>query len=94
MINKLLSARKLTVRGDRAVQMVKDNPNRVVLNISAGDVDVWVGQDDVTATTEQNKIPAGTRMYLNNIQGELWIIGVAGTTSKVSFSEEVQVSRG
>lgn len=88
---KLTSARNVTVNGQRAVQFVKDNPRRRVLNITAGDFDVWVGQSDVRATTEQNKIPAKTRMVISNIQSELWVIAADGFEGKISFSEEIEV---
>jgi hypothetical protein len=91
-MNKLLGARNLTVSGDRAVQMVKNNPDRRVLNITAGDFDVWVGQSDVRPDTEQNKIPALTRFAVTDIQGEVWVIAAPGNSGKISFSEEIKVS--
>ncbi|WP_417449527.1 hypothetical protein [Kordiimonas sp.] len=90
-MNKLTSAKNVTVRSDRAVLLVDANPRRKVLNITAGDFDVWVGQLDVRPVTEQNKIPANTRGVFSNIQSEIWVIAAAPNTGKISYSEEIEV---
>jgi hypothetical protein len=87
---KLTSARNITVTGNRAVRMVKENPRRRVLNITAGDFDIWVGQDDVQPSTVQNKIPAQTPFVVKDIQSELWVIADAGNIGKISYSEEIE----
>ena len=88
---KLTSAKNVTVNGERPVLLVDNNAKRRVLNITAGDFDVWVGQRDVQANTEQNKIPAGTRGVFKNIQSEIWVIASGENTGKISFSEEIEV---
>ncbi|WP_020398990.1 hypothetical protein [Kordiimonas gwangyangensis] len=88
---KLSSAKNVTVRSDRAVILVSANPRRKVLNVTAGDFDVWVGQVDVRPDTEQNKIPAGTRGVFKDIQSEIWVIAGGENIGKISFSEEVEV---
>lgn len=89
---KLTSAKNVTVRNDRAVILVNNNPRRKVLNITAGDFDVWVGQRDVRPDTEQNKIPANTRGVFKNIQSEIWVIADGENTGKISYSEEIEVA--
>jgi len=88
---KLTSARNVTVGGERAVILVEANPRRKVLNITAGDFDIWVGQVDVRPDTEQNKIPAGTRGVFKDIQSEIWVIAAEGQLGKISYSEEIEV---
>ena len=88
---KLTSAKNVTVSGERAVLLVRDNLKRRVINITAGDFDVWIGQEDVSPDTEQNKIPANTRGVFKNIQSELWVIGPLGNLGKISYSEEIEV---
>lgn len=89
-MRKLTSALNFTVSGN-AERMVKANPARRVINITAGTFDVWVGQSDVRANTEQNKIPAGVQYVIKDIQSELWVIAADGNSGQISYSEEVEV---
>jgi hypothetical protein len=87
---KLTSAKNITVNATEPVLLVKQNPRRKVLNITAGAFDVWVGQIDVVADTEQNKVPANARIVIRDIQSELWVIASGGNSGKISFSEEIE----
>ncbi len=77
------------IAGDKPVRLVKENPNRTVLNIDAGEYDLWFGDENVRAGTVGNKVAANKRLELK-IRGEVWVIRLPGQAAMCGHSQETE----
>ena len=76
------------VDGNRAVKIADENPYRKVINIWAGDSDLYYGNRRVEATGFGHRIPAGGMAELTDIKAEIWVKRASLTSGLCSFSEE------
>jgi len=72
----------------RSVLLASANDRRRVINIWAGDSDIWFGNRSVTGGTIGNKISAGSRVELS-LRGAIYVIRDGSDTGLCSFSEEI-----
>ncbi len=76
------------VDGQKSIKLSSANARRRVINIWAGDSDLWFGDRDVRGGTIGNKVRAGDRVELT-LKGEIYVIRQGGTAGLCSFSEEL-----
>jgi len=76
------------VDGDRAVKIADENPFRKVINIWAGDSDIYYGNRRVRGAGFGQRIPAGGMAEIKDQLAEIWVIRAPLTSGLCSFSEE------
>lgn len=86
-MNTLTNAVDIFVDGTRPVKLSNANSNRKVINIWAGDTDLWYGGRTVKSGTIGHKVTVGQMVEVKT-SAEIWVIRVPNTAGKCSFSEE------
>ena len=74
---------------NRSVLLASANDRRRIINIWAGDSDLWFGDRSVTGGTIGNKIAAGSRVELS-LRGAIYVIRHSADAGLCSFSEEIE----
>lgn len=72
----------------RGVLLAAANTKRRVINIWAGDSDLWFGNRSVKGGTIGNKVDAGSKVELT-LRGDIYVIRNTGDAGLCSFSEEI-----
>ncbi len=74
--------------GRKAVKLADADPKRRVINIWAGETDLWYGGNkNVPAGTIGHRIIAGENVEIES-SAEIWVIRTLNTSGNCSFSEE------
>ncbi len=84
----LNNAIDVNAHGQRSVKLADADPKRRVINIWAGDTELWYGGNkNVVAGTIGHRIPANGNVEIESA-AEIWVIRAANTSGNCSFSEE------
>lgn len=81
------------VGSDKPLLLSKANANRTIINIWAGDTDLWFGNRSVKGGTIGNKVKAGTKVEIS-LRGDIYVIRNASNSGLCSFSEEINSEGG
>ena len=87
MAYRLTSATDKLVDGSEAVLLVRENDGREILNLWAGDHDLWYGDENVKSGTIGGKVDAEDHVELKT-RSAVYVIRQAGEESKCSYSQE------